>query len=120
MSLTVYFQVFITGGLLCALAQVLIDKTNRTPARIVVLYVVSGVVLTALGLYDRLVDFGHAGATVPLTGFGYSLAKGVQEAVNSRGLLGAFTGGLGATAGGIAAAVGFGILFALFTRPRDK
>ncbi len=115
-----YLRVFLVGGLLCLIAQILIDKTNWTPARIVVLYVVSGVVLTALGIYEKIVDFGQAGATVPLTGFGYSLAKGVEQAVDARGLLGAFTGGLQATAGGIAAAIGFGILFALFTKPRDK
>lgn len=115
-----YFQAFLVGGLLCMIAQILIDKTNWTPARIVVLYVVGGVALTAIGVYDKIVDFGQAGATVPLTGFGYSLAKGVEQAVDSNGLLGAFTGGLQATAGGIAAAIGFGILFALFTKPRDK
>ncbi|MBQ7936231.1 MAG: stage V sporulation protein AE [Clostridia bacterium] len=119
-TLTTYLQVFMVGGILCALAQILIDKTNWTPARIVVLYVVGGVVLTALGIYDKIVDFGQAGATVPLTGFGYSLAKGVEQAVDARGLLGAFTGGLQATAGGIAAAIGFGIFFALFAKPRDK
>lgn len=117
---TEFFQVFIVGGILCALAQILIDKTNWTPARIVVLYVVGGVVLTALGIYDHIVEFGKAGATVPLMGFGYSLAKGVEQAVDARGLLGAFTGGLQATAGGIAAAIGFGIFFALFAKPRDK
>lgn len=119
-SLMTYLQVFITGGILCALAQILIDKTNWTPARIVVLYVVSGVALTALGIYDYVVEWGKAGATVPLTGFGYSLAKGVQKAVAAHGLLGAFIGGLQATAGGIAAAIGFGILFSCFAKPRDK
>lgn len=119
-SFTVYLQVFLVGGLLCALAQILIDKTKWTPARIVVLYVSSGVFLTAVGLYDKIVDFGKAGATVPLTGFGYSLAKGVERAVDSHGLLGAFTGGLQATAGGIAAAILFGIFFSLFAKPRDK
>ncbi len=119
-SWMIYLQVFLTGGVLCALAQILIDKTNWTPARIVVLYVAGGVALTALGIYEKIVDFGQAGATVPLTGFGYSLAKGVEQAVNARGLLGAFTGGLQTTAGGIAAAIGFGVLFALFTKPRDK
>ena len=116
----IYLKVFLVGGLLCLLAQILIDKTNWTPARIVVLYVVSGVALTALGIYDKIVDFGAAGATVPLTGFGYSLAKGVEQAVDSYGLLGAFLGGLRATAGGIAAAIAFGILFACFVKPRDK
>jgi stage V sporulation protein AE len=120
MNLTTYLQVFLVGGILCAIAQILIDKTQWTPARIVVLYVVGGVVLTALGIYDRIVDFGQAGATVPLTGFGYSLAKGVEQAVETYGLLGAFIGGLRATAGGIAAAIAFAILFATITKPRDK
>ena len=115
-----YLQVFIVGGLLCVVGQVLIDKTKWTPARIVVLYVTMGVVLTALGLYDHLVDFGQAGATVPLTGFGYSLAKGVERAVDRYGLLGAFIGGLQATAGGIAAAIVFALFFSLFAKPRDK
>ncbi len=119
-SLTLYLQVFLVGGLLCALAQILIDKTTWTPARIVVLYVSSGVLLTAIGIYDKIVDFGKAGATVPLTGFGYSLAKGVERAVDTHGLLGAFIGGLQATAGGIAAAIVFGIFFSLFAKPRDK
>ena len=115
-----YLQAFLVGGILCAIAQILIDKTRWTPARIVVLYVVGGVVLTAVGLYDKIVDFGGAGATVPLTGFGYSLAKGVEQAVANYGLLGAFLGGLRATAGGIAAAIAFAILFSCFVKPRDK
>ncbi len=115
-----YLQVFLVGGILCAIAQVLIDKTALTPARIVVLYVVSGVLLTALGVYDAIVDFGQAGATVPLTGFGYALAKGVEQAVDVYGPLGVFIGGLRATAGGIAAAITFGILFSIFVKPRDK
>ena len=119
-SLLIYLKVFFVGGLLCALAQILIDKTKLTPARIVVLYVSGGVLLTALGLYDPIVDFGKAGATVPLTGFGYALAKGVERAVDSYGLLGAFLGGLQATAGGIAAAIAFGMFFSLFAKPRDK
>ena len=116
----IYLQVFLVGGLLCAIAQILIDKTNWTPARIVVLYVCGGVVLTALGIYDPIVEFGRAGATVPLTGFGYSLAKGVEQAVDAYGLLGAFLGGLRATAGGIAAAIVFAMFFSLFAKPRDK
>lgn len=119
-ALITYLQVFLVGGILCTLAQILIDKTKWTPARIVVLYVCGGVALTALGLYDPIVEFAKAGATVPLTGFGYSLAKGVERAVNSYGLLGAFLGGLQATAGGIAAAICFGIFFSLFAKPRDK
>ncbi len=120
MNLLPYLQAFLVGGILCAIAQILIDKTQWTPARIVVLYVCSGVALTAIGLYDKIVDFGKAGATVPLTGFGYSLAKGVEQAVDTYGLLGAFLGGLRATAGGIAAAIFFAILFACFSKPRDK
>ena len=119
-SITDYLQVFLVGGLLCALAQILIDKTKWTPARIVVLYVCSGVLLTALRLYDKIVDFGMAGATIPLTGFGYALAKGVERAVDTQGLLGAFLGGLQSTAGGIAAAITFAIFFSLFAKPRDK
>ncbi len=115
-----YLKVFLVGGILCLIAQILIDKTNWTPAKIVVLYVVGGVFLTAIGLYDYIRDFGGAGATVPLTGFGYSLAKGVERAVKTRGLVGVFIGGLQATAGGIAAAIGFGLFFSLFFKPRDK
>lgn len=120
MTLLPYLQAFLVGGILCAIAQILIDKTQWTPARIVVLYVCGGVALTAIGIYDKIVDFGGAGATVPLTGFGYSLAKGVEQAVDTYGLLGAFLGGLRATAGGIAAAIFFAILFACFTKPQDK
>ena len=115
-----YFYAFITGGILCAIGQVLIDKTKLTPARILVAYVTLGVALTALGIYQPIVDFGGAGATVPLTGFGYALAKGAEKAVASDGLLGAFTGGVTATAGGIAAAVFFGYLIALIFKPKDK
>ena len=118
--LLTYLQVFLVGGLLCMIAQILIDKTNWTPARIVVLYVAGGVFLTAIGLYDKIKDFGHAGATVPLTGFGYSLAKGVEQAVENHGLLGAFTGGLTASAGGVTAAICFGFLAAAVFRPREK
>ena len=120
MTLLPYLQAVLVGGILCAIAQILIDKTQWTPARIVVLYVCGGVALTAIGIYERIVDFGGAGATVPLTGFGYSLAKGVEQAVDTYGLLGAFLGGLRATAGGIAAAIFFAILFACFTKPQDK
>lgn len=115
-----YLNAFICGGILCAIGQILIDKTKLTPARILVAYVVAGVVLTALGVYPYLVQWGGAGATVPLTGFGYSLAKGVQKAVSEQGFLGIFTGGITATAGGVAAAVSFGLLFALLRRPEDK
>lgn len=113
-------KAFLVGGILSAIGQILIDRTKLTPARILVSYVVSGVVLTGVGLYDYLVDFGGAGATVPLTGFGYCLAEGVKKAVDEFGLLGALTGGLTATAGGIAAAVTIGWLVALVSKPHIK
>lgn len=115
-----YLYAFLCGGVLCAAGQVLIDKTKLTPARILTGYVVLGVLLSALGLYQPLVDWAGAGATVPLTGFGHALAKGVQKAVGEKGWLGIFTGGLTATAGGIAAAVVFGVLMALVFKPGDK
>ena len=115
-----YLKAFLVGGILCTIAQILIDKTNWTPARITVLYVCSGVALTAIGIYDKLVDFGGAGATIPLAGFGYALANGVKASVDSYGFLGIFLGGLGATAGGIAAAISFGLFFSLFSTPKDK
>lgn len=115
-----YLKAFALGGLLCVIGQVLIDKTKLTPARILTFYVVAGVALGAVGLYQYAVDFGGAGATVPLTGFGYNLAKGVCEAVDKCGFLGIFTGGLTAAAGGVAAAVVFGLLAGLVCRQRDK
>lgn len=115
-----YLNAFLCGGLFCAVGQILIDKTKLTPARILVLYVVSGVILGALGIYKYLVQWGGAGATVPLTGFGYALAKGVQKAVLENGTLGVFTGGLTATAGGIGAAIFFGFLVALIFKSGDK
>lgn len=115
-----YLYAFLCGGVLCAAGQVLIDKTKLTPARILTGYVVLGVLLSALGLYQPLVDLSGAGATVPLTGFGHALAKGVRKAVGEKGWLGIFTGGLTATAGGIAAAVVFGVLMALVFKPGDK
>ena len=115
-----YFNAFLCGGLLCAAGQILIDKTPLTPARILTGYVVTGVLLTALGVYDPIVEWGGAGATVPLTGFGYSLANGVKNAVAEQGWLGVMTGGLSATAGGIAAAVCFAVLMAILFRPGDK
>ena len=115
-----YLKAFLLGGVLCVIGQILIDKAKLTPARILVLYVVAGVALGALGLYQPLVDWGGAGATVPLTGFGNTLAKGVKEAVQEVGILGAVTGGLKATAGGITAAVFFGLLAALIFKPKDK
>lgn len=111
-----YLNAFLCGGLLCAIGQILIDRTQLTPARILTGYVVAGVLLQAVGVYQYLVDWGGAGATVPLTGFGYTLAKGVAE----RGLLGALTGGLTATSGGITAAVVFAALAALLCKPGDK
>lgn len=113
-------KAFVVGGVFCVIGQILIDRTKLTPARILVGYVVSGVILTAIGVYDYLVDFAGAGATVPLTGFGYSLAKGVETAVIDYGLIGALSGGLTATAAGITAAILFGILAALVCRPSRR
>ena len=115
-----YLKAFLIGGLFCAIGQILIDKTRLTPARILVLYVVSGVILGGLGLYGPLVEWAGAGASVPLTGFGNALAAGVREAVAEDGFLGILTGGLKASAGGITAAVFFGLLAAIFFRPKDK
>lgn len=115
-----YLNAFLCGGLLCAIGQILIDRTQLTPARILTGYVIAGVLLSALGLYQPLADWGGAGATVPLTGFGHSLAKGVKTAVAEKGWLGVFTGGLTATAGGIAAAVVFGVVMAALFKPGDK
>ena len=115
-----YLNAFLCGGILCAIGQILIDKTQLTPARILTGYVVSGVLLGAVGVYQPIADWGGAGATVPLTGFGFALAKGVKKAVEEDGWLGVFTGGLTATAGGIAAAVVFGVLMAAIFRPGDK
>lgn len=110
-------KAFAIGGALCVIGQIFVDLTKLTPARILVGYVVSGVILTAVGLYDYLVEFAGAGATVPLTGFGYSLAKGVEKSVIDYGLIGALSGGLTATAAGITAAIFFGILGALVSKP---
>lgn len=115
-----YVKAFLIGGLICSVGQLLIDFTKLTPARILVGYVVGGVLLTALGIYEPLVEFAGCGATVPLTGFGYSLAKGVEKAVGEKGLLGVLTGGLTGTAAGITAAMLFGYIAALITRSRDK
>ncbi len=115
-----YVWAFLVGGILCVIAQVLIDKTKLTPARILVLYVVAGVILGGLGIYEPLVDFAGNGAATPLTGFGYLIAKGVREAVEEKGLLGALTGGLSASAGGIAAALVFGYLAALIFKGNPK
>ena len=115
-----YLKAFVVGGILCVIGQILIDKTMLTPARILVSYVVAGVFLGAVGLYKPLVDFAGAGATVPLTGFGYNLAKGVKEAIRQDGFIGIFTGGLKSAAGGITAAVIFGVIVSLIFRPKDK
>ena len=115
-----FVKAFIIGGLLCVVGQILIDKTNLTPARILVSYVVIGVFLGAVGVYQPLVEFAGAGATVPLLGFGYAMAEGVKTAVQEQGLLGAFTGGLTASAGGIAAAVFFSLAAALLFQPGDR
>ncbi len=111
---------FIVGGFICLIGQILIDYTRLTPARILVSYVVSGVILTGIGVYDKIVKFAGAGATVPLTGFGYSLANGVKEAVAQYGFIGALSGGLTATAAGITTAVLSGLIMALLFRPGDK
>ena len=115
-----YLSAFLIGGLICAIGQVLIDKTKLTAARILVLFVTLGVALTALGLYQPLVKFAGAGATVPLTGFGYSLAKGAFNDVDKYGLLGAFTGGIRATAAGVAAAIFFGYIVSVVFKPKPK
>lgn len=115
-----YLKAFIVGGLICIVGQILIDKTKLTPARILVLFVTLGVALTAIGLYEPIVEFAGAGATVPLTGFGYTMAKGTLEFVKKDGLMGVLTGGISAGAAGIAAAVFFGYLAALVSKPGDK
>ena len=115
-----YLKAFVAGGALCAVGQILIDKTKLTPARILSVYVVAGVVFGGLGVYEPFARWAGAGASVPLTGFGNVLAKGVREAIGEKGLLGAFTGGFTAGAAGIAAAVFFGLLAALIFKPKDK
>ena len=120
MDWLMYLKTFLIGGALCAIAQILIDKTKLTPARILTSYVVAGVILGALGLYGPLADWAGAGATVPLTGFGNVLAEGVKKAVAKDGFLGVFTGGLTAAAAGICAAIFFGIIVALLCKPKEK
>ena len=115
-----YLNAFLCGGALCAIGQILIDKTKLTPARILTGYVVAGVLLSAIGLYEPLVKFAGAGATVPLTGFGHNIAKGVRSAIETDGFIGIFTGGLKSTAGGIAAAITAGLLTAIIFKARDK
>lgn len=115
-----YLKAFLVGGALCLIGQIFIDKTKLTPARILVSYVVAGVILTGLGAYQPLVDFAGAGATVPLTGFGYLLADGVKKAVQTDGLFGVLRGGLTASSAGVAAAIFFGLLMAMLFKPKDK
>lgn len=115
-----YLKAFLVGGILCIIGQILIDRTKLTPARILTTYVVAGVILGAVGVYKPLVDWAGAGATVPLTGFGYLLAKGVKEAVAEKGLLGALTGGVTSTAAGITAAIFLGVLVAFLFKPKPK
>ena len=115
-----YLTAFITGGIICSIGQILIDKTKLTPARILVLFIVSGVILTALGLYEPIVKFGGAGATVPLTGFGYALVNGVIKEINNYGFLGIFTGGIKATAAGVGAAIFFSLIVGLIFRAHAK
>ena len=115
-----YLKAFIIGGLLCLVAQILIDKTRLTPARILVGYVVSGVVLGSLGVYEALIDFAGAGATVPLSGFGYTLVKGVRESINQQVFIGILTGGLKATAGGITVSIVAGLLCSIIFKKKGK
>ena len=115
-----YLYAFVIGGLFCIIGQILIDKSKLTPARILVSYVVAGVILAGIGIYKSIVDFAGAGATVPLTGFGYSLANGVKEAIDESGFIGILTGGLKATAGGIATAVAAGLLVSFLFKAKDK
>lgn len=115
-----YIKAFIVGGLFCLIGQILIDKTKLTPARILVSYVVVGVLLGAIGIYKPLAEFAGAGASVPLTGFGYTLYNGVKEAISEDGFLGIFTGGLKVAAGGITAAIFFGLIVSIFFKPKDK
>ena len=118
--LLTYLRAFLVGGVFCVIAQILIDRTKLTPARILVTYVVVGVVLGGMGIYQPLVEFAGAGATVPLTGFGYLISKGIREAVDQEGLLGSLTGGLRASAGGLAAALVFGYLACLISKGKPK
>jgi len=115
-----YLRAFLCGGILCLIGQLLIDRTALTPAKVLVVYVVAGVVLGALGIYKYIVDFGGVGATLPLTGFGYNLAKGVAKAVAEKGFIGALTGGLAASASGIGAVIFFGYLIGLICKPKSK
>ncbi|MTI70925.1 MAG: stage V sporulation protein AE [Firmicutes bacterium] len=116
----VYIKAFLVGGVICVIGQLLMDGTKMTPAHVLVTFVTSGVILTAIGIYEPIANFGGAGATVPLPGFGYALGKGVIEAVKKDGILGIFTGGIQATAGGVAAAVFFGYLMSVIFNPKTK
>lgn len=115
-----YGKVFLTGGIICTIGQILIDKTKLTPARILTLFVTLGVILGFLGIYEPIYEFGKCGASVPISGFGYSLYKGTVKAIAEQGFIGIFTGGVSATAGGIAAAIVFGFLASLFAKPTIK
>jgi len=118
--LLMYLKAFLVGGAICAIGELLVMRTKITPARILVGYIIAGVILSAVGLYAPIVEFAGAGATVPLTGFGHALAQGVKHTVEESGLIGAFTGGLSATAGGITAAILFGALVAVLFKPHTK
>lgn len=120
MNIIQYINAFWVGGLICAIAQILIDKTKLTPARILVLFVVIGTILGGLGIYDHIIKLGGAGATVPIIGFGNTLAKGAIKGVSEKGFLGIFTGGASAAAGGIASSIFFGFLIALIFKPKEK
>ena len=115
-----YLKAFIVGGLICVIGQIILDTTKLTPGHILVIFLTSGVILGAIGIYEPLVKFGEAGATVPISGFGYALSKGAIEGAKSKGVLGAFVGGLEATAGGIAAAILFGYIMAIVSEPKSK
>ncbi len=115
-----YIRAFVVGGLICVVGQLLMDGTKLTPAHVLVAFVTSGAILTAFGIYEPIMKFGEMGASIPLTGFGYSLAKGAMDSVKDGGLLGAFTGGIKATSGGVAAAVVFGYLMAVIFDPKSK
>lgn len=120
MMLLVYLRAFVVGGIICTVGQILIDKTKLTPARILVVFVVSGVILGALGIYKPIADYGKAGASVPLPGFGYTLVKGTFSEIDKSGFIGIFTGGLKAASAGIAAAIFFGYVMALVSKPKAK
>ena len=120
MALVEYIRVFLVGGLLCVIAQILIDKSAMTGARILVTYVIAGVFLTGIGWYDKVVDFAKAGATVPIIGFGYTLASGTKEAIDQQGLIGILTGGLTGTAAGLTAAIVFAFIWSLIFKSKQK